>query len=227
MCSVQPQKNDDEVEIKNQLGVAFHFACPIYLAERPDFLKDVSTVSDEYLKKAQEDRSGEDELITLMTEGYHNDERLRNFTEFVGVTAWDILKEQGYEMEGRETTFMAMWTQEHNRHSLMEQHVHGDGAQIVGFYFLETPAECSRLVVHDPRAGKLQIDMPEQDPIEASVASRMINFEPKPGLIIFTNAWLAHSFSRHMASKPLKFVHFNLSVKNAAPTSFVPAAEVI
>jgi hypothetical protein len=55
----------------------------------------------------------------------------------------------------------------------------------------------------------------------------MINFEPKPGLMIFTNAWLAHAFTRHAADKPIKFVHFNLAVQMAAPANPMPAAEVV
>ena len=62
----------------------------------------------------------------------------------------------------------------------------------------------------------------------ATEASDMINFEPKPGMLVFTNAWLPHSFGRHAAKKPIKFVHFNLGVQfvpqQACPA---PAAEVI
>ena len=118
-----------------------------------------------------------------------------------------------------------MWTQEHYKHSSMEQHVHGYGAQIVGFYFLEVPEGSSRVIFHDPRAGKVQNDLPERDPNNASIASRMINFEPKPGLLMLTNSWLAHSFTRHASDKPIKFVHFNLNVQPANAAS--PAAEVV
>lgn len=110
----------------------------------------------------------------------------------------------------------------------MEQHVHMFGAQIVGFYFLEAPENSSRVVFHDPRPGKVQINLPEQDQSMATVASHMINFQPKPGLLIFSNAWLPHSFTRHASDKPLKFVHFNLTVQMAQPTGLMPApAEVI
>ncbi|NDG03534.1 MAG: hypothetical protein EB119_10195, partial [Synechococcaceae bacterium WBB_34_004] len=73
---------------------------------------------------------------------------------------------------------------------------------------------------------KAQIDLPETDVNQATIASKMINFEPKPGLMIFSNAWLAHSFTRHASEKPIKFVHFNLTVQ-MAQTVACPAAEVI
>lgn len=38
-------------KINTQLEVAYHFPCPIYLIERPDFLETVKEVSEEYLFK--------------------------------------------------------------------------------------------------------------------------------------------------------------------------------
>jgi len=147
---------------------------------------------------------------------------------FVGGTAWNILNEQGYAMQDKVVSFTEMWTQEHHKHSLMDQHIHGYGAQIVGFYFLEAPEGSSRVVFHDPRASKIPIDLPELDVTTASIASKMINFEPKPGMLMFANAWLAHSFTRHAADTPIKFVHFNLTVQMAqSATCQHPAAEVV
>jgi uncharacterized protein (TIGR02466 family) len=108
----------------------------------------------------------------------------------------------------------------------MEQHVHGYGSQIVGFYFIETPENCSRVVFHDPRSAKIQIDLPEQDMTMATPASKMINFVPKPGLLVFANAWLAHSFTRHASEQPIKFVHFNVSVLQAQEPA-IPPAEIV
>ena len=155
-----------------------------------------------------------------MTGNYFGDPRMADFSEFVGGTAWNILNEQGYAMQDKAVSFTEMWTQEHHKHSAMDAHVHGFGSQVVGFYFLETPENCSKIVFHDPRAAKVQIDLPEQDINTATPASKAINFTPKPGLMIFANSWLAHSFSRHAAELPIKFVHFNLTV---IPTSQLPA----
>ena len=216
-----------EVVQNTQLQVAMHFPCPIYLIERPDFLKDVQAVSDEALDAQRKEVDLNEIYPVLMTGNLFTDPRMAAFSEFVGATAWNILAEQGYAMHDKVVSFTEMWTQEHHKHSAMEQHTHGYGAQIVGFYFLETPENSSRVVFHDPRMGKVQIDLPENDPGQATIASKMINFEPKPGLMIFTNAWLAHAFTRHAADKPIKFVHFNLAVQMAAPANPMPAAEVV
>lgn len=217
-----------QVVQNTQLNVAYHFPCPIYLIERPDFLETVNAVSEEALAVAKKEQQLNEIYPVHMTGSYFADPRMAKFSEFVGATAWNILNEQGYAMQDKVVAFTEMWTQEHHKHSAMDAHVHGFGSQIVGFYFLETPQDCSRVVFHDPRAAKVQIDLPEQDMNMATPASKMINFEPKPGMMIFANSWLMHSFTRHAAELPIKFVHFNLTVQMAQPAACpMPAAEIV
>lgn len=217
-----------EVVQNTQLEIAIHFPCPIYLIERPDFLEIVSEVSEESLAQQNKERPLDEIYPVIMSNNYFDDPRLNQFAEFVGATAWNILNEQGYAMQDKLVSFTEMWTQEHHKHSLMEQHTHGYGSQIVGFYFLEVPDNSSRVVFHDPRIRKSLIDLPEVDISQATIASKMINFQPKPGLMIFANSWLAHSFTRHAAENPIKFVHFNLTVQMAVPAVCpAPAAEIV
>ena len=217
-----------EVVKNTQLQVAYHFPCPIYLIERPDFLEVVNTVSEEALEERRKAHDLDEIYPVYMTKNYFSDTRLAGFSEFVGGTAWNILNEQGYAMQDKAVQFTEMWTQEHYKHSAMDAHVHGFGSQIVGFYFLEAPENCSHVVFHDPRAAKVQIDLPEQDVNMATPASKMINFKPKPGMMIFANAWLSHAFTRHAAEQPIKFMHFNLTViQQAQACALPPAAEVI
>lgn len=216
-----------QVVLQTQLQVAYHFPCPIYLIERPDFLDVVNIVSEEALEVQRKKRDLNEMYPVYMTESYFGDSRMAEFSEFIGATAWNILNEQGYAMQDNAVSFTEMWTQEHYKHSAMDAHVHGYGSQIVGFYFLETPEGGSNVVFHDPRAAKVQIDLLEQDISMATPASKMINFTPKPGMMIFANSWLAHSFTRHAADLPIKFVHFNLSVIPAPQACATPPAEVI
>ena len=215
--------------VKNtQLQIAHHFPCPIYIIERLDFLDAVKVISEEALEVQRKERDLNEIYPVYMTNNYFADSRMAEFSEFVGGTAWNILNEQGYLMADKAVQFTEMWTQEHHKHSAMDAHVHGYGSQIVGFYFLETPEDCSNVVFHDPRAAKVQIDLQEQDISMATPASKAINFTPKPGMMIFANSWLAHSFTRHAADLPIKFVHFNLTVINAPQQSrLTSAAEIV
>ena len=221
----------NEVTPSTQVQATYHFPCPIYLIERPDFLDTVSTVSEENLEVSRKESDLNEIYPVYMTKNFYGDPRVAEFTQFIGATAWNILNEQGYAMQDIAVSFTEMWTQEHYKHSAMDAHVHGFGSQIVGFYFLETPEDGSRVVFHDPRSAKVQIDLPESDMSAATPASKMINFKPKPGLMIFANSWLSHSFTRHAADKPIKFVHFNLTViPNPSANNtcdLPPAAEII
>ena len=205
---------------------AFHyFPSSVYVAQKPEFLESVTEVSEEALSKITHDVH---ELYPMHnTDNYVGDPRLVEFVKCLWQNGWDILQSQGYAMDNFNVVVDAVWTQEHHKHSLMEQHVHGGGSQLVGFYFLETPEGCSRAMFHDPRGGKVQISLPEANMGNATPASNIINFLPEPGMMLISNAWLPHSFGRHGSDKPIKFVHFNLSVQYAPQVCSTSAAEVI
>lgn len=205
----------------DELQTVYCFPTMIHSALKPEFLDVVRAVSDEYL--AQQPHDVNEIYPAIMTGDYSGDERLKDFCTYIGSTAWQILSMQGSDMRNASTFFTEMWTQEHHKHSMMEQHVHGNGAQIVGFYFLETPENGSQAMFYDPRAGKVQINLPEADMGNVTAASNAIGVDPQPGMILFANSWLPHGFTRHGSDEPIKFVHFNINVEYAP----AQAAEVI
>lgn len=193
----------------HKINAEYFFSSPIYMIENLDFLEAVNEVGEEELAKVKNQIKLNDVYPVYMSANYYNDQRISDFANYVGTTAWNILNDQGYDMQNFILRYSEMWTQEHYKHSSMEQHVHSN-SHIVGFYFLETPENCSRLVVHDTRAGKIMSDLPQKDMNQATHASQMINFVPSPGLLVFLPGWLPHSFTRHVDDQPIKFVHFNL-----------------
>lgn len=207
--------------MSDDLQPVYCFPSIVVTAFKPEFLEAVNAVSDEQLAQQPDDIN---EIYPAKMSGdFSQDPRLADFCTFIGKSAWEILRNQGHDMQNASTFFTEMWTQEHHKHSLMEQHVHGNGAQLVGFYFLETPENCSKALFYDPRPGKVQINLPEADMSEITPASNMIGFEAKPGTMIFANSWLPHGFTRHGSDEPIKFVHFNINVEYAP----AQAAEVI
>lgn len=202
------------------------FPTLIYTIEKPEFIQDVTKAAEAALP---EDKTLDDTYPVLMSSTILDDPQARPFLEYAGSTSWNILNSQGYDMNNFDTYFTEMWMQAHYKHSLMEQHTHAFGVQMVGFYFLETPENCSNLQVHDPRPAKVQINLPQKDISQVSPATDIINITPTPGLLVFTNAWLHHSFGRHASDEPIKFIHFNVGV-NWNPkinSSDSPAAEII
>ena len=213
-----------------------YFPTTIYSLEAPQFLETVGQIVNESLDKVRQDFPS-DFLETAPYPMYHShslleDSRIQEFANFVAQTSWNILDSQGYAMNNFNTVIQELWAQEHHKHSLMEQHVHGGGAQIVGMYFLEVPENAPRLLIYDPRPGKVMVNLPEKDMSQATPASQMINFEPKSGVMYFTNSWLAHSFGKNIDNAKFKFVHFNIGVvynpqMPASECPVQPAAEVI
>lgn len=187
-----------------------YFPTNIYTVNKPEFLENVSEVASELLRIAKDHQKLDEIYPVIMTENFYNHPLAADFAAFVGNTSWDILDAEGYDMDRYGIKFSEMWVQEHHRHSLMETHVHGFGSQLTGFYFLEAPENCSRVVIHDARPGKVQSNLPEKNRDQVTGASGMINFPPMPGMLMILPAWLPHSFSRHAADEPIKFVHFNL-----------------
>ena len=218
----------NETPKQETLSANLHFPTIIYTIEKPEFLEAVGKIAEEALVEVRKNAKLNEIYPVHMTGNLFDKPEIIPFQYYVGGTAANILSEQGYNLQGFETYYSEMWCQEHFKHSSMEQHTHGAGSQIVGFYFLEAPEDGSRVVFHDPRAGKPLISWAEKDMSQATFASNLINFEPKPGLLMFTNAWLPHSFTRHGSDKPIKFIHFNLGLRPVAPTFCVaPAAEVV
>ena len=220
---------NNENKEKNELSVVSFFSAPVYVIEKPEFLKSTRKV----VKRSLAKRKGEVDLNPVypvyMTENLNYEPEMLEFANFVAQTAWDILFAQGYAMDNFNTYFESMWCQEHHATSSMEKHIHGNGVLMTGFYFLDCPKDATRAVFHDPRDAKVITSLPERNALEATHASNMINVIPKEGVLMFSNSWLPHSFTKNQSNKPVRFIHFNVAVAPAKQqnTCSKPTAEVI
>jgi hypothetical protein len=195
------------------LDTSLNFSSAIYSISEEGFLPSVTTVFDEAIAH-QKTVSKMDELYpSVMTGNLFADPRIEDFSSYIAHTAWNILNSQGYQMNDKEVFFHSMWGQEHHKYSSMDEHIHNNGVAIVGFYFIDCPENSPHLIISDPRIGKVQTDFPEADINTISLATSKISFTPENGKLFFTNAWLPHAFTRHNNEKPIKFIHFNLSVR--------------
>jgi len=195
--------------LSNQLSVANYFPTLIYTIEKPEFLDGVKTVFKAHLSKIKKSKKTDH---PIMTDDLTNEESIIDFLKYATATGWNILDSQGYKMEDKWVAYESMWGQRYNKYSQMEQHVHNNGVQLVGFYFLDCPQNSPKIVIHDPRPGKVQINLTESNIENATPASTMINFAPQEGMFFFANSWLPHSFTRNESLKPFNFIHFNLNV---------------
>lgn len=207
--------------MENQLTQSAYFGSGVYTVKAPQFLESVRAVSKEALAVSRPPKKNKI-YPSVMTVPYGNDPRIADFAAYVSQTAWNILHAQGYAMEPLVTVLGEMWTQEHLKAGGMEQHVHGQGAQMCAFYFLDCPPDCGRLVVHDPRPGRLATMLPQQDMNTLTDASDAVYFAPEDGLLVFANAWLPHSITRNASDKPFHFTHMNITTMPAVLAGVKP-----
>jgi uncharacterized protein (TIGR02466 family) len=205
----------------DKLEEGVYFVSKVYAVTKPEFLETVRRVSEKYLSMNRTT----DQQMTVMSTTYAEDPEIADFAAYVSQTAWNILQSQGYDVDNLVTYFTEMWTQEHNAFSNMDYHMHGNGAQISAFYFLDVPSDGCRLLAHDPRPAKVMVNLPAKNDSAVSDASTMVVFNPKPGTLFFTNSWLPHSFTKNMTMEPTRFVHMNLSV--AVSPQKQPDVEVV
>lgn len=198
----------------NILTVENHFATTAYFIDKPEFLETAKFVAKEYLLQVKKDKPKVDKLYPVYMSGsFWHDERIRDLVLFIGRAAWNILNDQGHNMDNQEVYFQELWAQEHYTHSANDEHVHGNGCQITGFYILEAPEDCSMIAIHDPRPAKVQINLPEKDSNKITAASTSAYYKPKAGQLYLLNSWVPHAFTRHGSNKPFKFIHFNLGTR--------------
>lgn len=213
-------------DVQDQLSIGIYFPVQVFSIHKPEFLIPVRKAAEIDLSKIT---AKIDPIYPVRMTGdmkYHPE--LANFIQYILSTAWNVLQSQGYAMADKNTYFLEFWCQEHHKHSSMDQHVHAAGAQISGFYFIDSPKDGMRPIIYDPRSGKVQSSLPESNVALVTPASGMINFEPTPGTLWLSNAWVPHSFSRHGSKKPARFIHFTIGVMQAPAALVVTStAEVI
>jgi len=219
-----------------QLMAHNYFPSPVYIVEKPEFLKDVRDVSLQHLALAKKQKPKLDPLFPVYQTGpIAHEPKLKDFTAYIAQTAWRILNDQGHAMEDNITFFQEMWCQEHQQFGGHAEHIHSLGSQITGFYFIDAPKGGSMVAMHDPRPGKLQVNLPEKNKEVVTTASGAIYFIPKPGQMFFINSWLPHSITRNPTKSSVRLVHFNLGVgpvpdhlkDKPVENKEVPAATVI
>ena len=201
-----------EQATSKQINANFFFPSSVCIVEQPDYLEPLSKLAKHYLKKHKEQYELNDLYPVHQTENFAGDPEVGSFGREIAEISWKILYDQGYDMERMSTVVSELWVQEHFKGSGHTEHVHSFGSQITGFYILEASDDSSKIVIHDPRPAKKQINLPERDIKNVSVGSSAINFNPVAGQLILINSYIPHEISRNPSNKPFRIIHFNVNV---------------
>lgn len=193
------------------------FPSAVFRVSQPDHLAITKDVLTQYIAKVQPNQWNVCQSESMF------DDRLEGLFTDIATTSYEMLVEQGYDMTNKQTRVAELWGQEFTRNGQHNEHVHGGGMQITGFYFVNTPENGSMPMVFDPRPGKKQISMRQSNFDEVGYASDQIILNVKAGDFMFFNSWLPHGFTRHESDEPFQFIHFNVCVEDA----ITPSVEIV
>ena len=196
-----------------------YFVTPIWSEKKMDFVKSLNKASDPYIKEARKTPESKEWLKKHGDFGrsWHStqlltDTKFMDFRNYVGQKCWEFLDHSGFDMTRYNTFFEQMWVQEfakkgggnHSAHMHWNTHVNG-------FYFLKGSKNTSHPVFHEPRTGARATKLHMKNQKGISPGTELINFQPKPGLLIIFPGYLEHEFSVDYGKDPFRFIHFNIS----------------
>ena len=203
----------------------------IYQAEIPEYLsnKDFMDVCNEHTDKAIKNTQQKIEErqkkynTTIKDHGlsYHSesklyeDDRFHNFELLVRNTAYNILANQGFDLSNHTLDYTEMWIQKfaHDGGGHQDTHVHWDN-HISGFYFVDCSERTSKPIFHDPRQGRMMLNLPIKDHSKLCPAMERQIIKVKPGSLLLFNSWLPHQFSVDDGLDPFRFIHFNIQARS-------------
>ena len=205
-----------------QLGREDYFKCPIWFADAPKFVKDLNKASDKYIEVAKKNLKKDiakrnkkfgnkgDMGHVFHSNSLIGDPNFLQLQNYIGATAHNLLEEMGFDMTNYQLFTTEMWVQEFAKnggghHTL---HTHWNG-HISGFYFLKASEKTSRPVFEDPRPGNMMNLLPQKDGTKITYASFQVNYEVKPGRMIFFPSYMPHMYAVDLGYEPFRFIHWN------------------
>ena len=192
------------------------FKTPIWVEEKPEFLKSLNKASDKYIKEARKRQKDWIKKYGDFGRSYHStpltlDNDFIDLRNYIGQKSWDFLDWCGFDMQQYVTMFSEMWVQEfakkggghHSAHVHWNQHVSG-------FYFLKCNEKTSYPILHEPRTGAraTKLNMKPNSPV--TYGTELVHYKPKPGTLIIFPGYLEHEFAVDHGKSPFRFIHWNI-----------------
>jgi|TARA_X000001382_G_scaffold82285_1_gene58039 uncharacterized protein (TIGR02466 family) len=205
-----------------KLNLEQYFASPIWWADETKFVKELNKASDKYIKEAQKNLKESIDKRNKkfgdkgdMGHVFHStsligDSKFKELQDYIGATTSNLLVEMGFDLTNYSIFITEMWVQEFAKkggghHTL---HTHWNG-HMSGFYFLKASEATSLPIFDDPRPGNVMNLLPEKDKTKVTYASSQINYQVKPGRLMFFPSYMPHQYVVDMGYEPFRFIHWN------------------
>ena len=198
------------------MQITEYFKTPIWIEDKPEFVKSLNKASNQYIKDA---RKREKEFIKKHGDfgrSYHStpltmDNNFLDFRNYVGQKSWEFLDWQGFDMQQYTTMFSELWVQEfakkggghHSAHVHWNQHVSG-------FYFLKCSDKTSYPIFHEPRTGARATKLKMKPGNGVFHGTELVHFKPKPGTLIIFPGYMEHEYAVDFGIEPFRFIHWNI-----------------
>ena len=191
------------------------FKTPIWVEDKPEFVKSLNKASDKYIKEAKKRNKDYIKQHGDFGQSYHSspltlDNDFLDLRNYAGQKSWDFLDWQGFDMSRYQTMFHEMWVQEFSKkggghHSA---HVHWN-QHVSGFYFLKCSDKTSMPVFHEPRTGARATKLFTKSK-DLCHGSELVHFKVHPGTLIIFPGYLEHEFIVDHGKDPFRFIHWNI-----------------
>ena len=195
------------------------FKSPVWIGNAPEFVEKLNKSADPYVEKTKKIMKKEidarnkkfgnkgDRGYIYQTTSLIGDPNFSEIQNYIIGTSHNLLTEMGFDLKDYQVFMTEMWVQDFAKKGGGTQitHSHWNG-HISGFYFLKCSEATPRPTFADPRPGCLMNLLPEKDKTKVTYASNQINYEVKPGTIVFSPSALPHMYQPDMGYEDRKSV---------------------
>jgi uncharacterized protein (TIGR02466 family) len=194
------------------------FKTPIWVENKPDFLKSLTKATDKYIKEAKKNKDVKEYIKYYGDFGnsYHStpltfDNDFLDFRNYISTKSTDFLDSQGFDLSSYALILSELWVQEFSKkggghHSA---HVHWN-QHVSGFYFLKCSPKTSFPVFHEPRTGARATKLKLKTGSNIDYADEKMHYRPTPGDLVIFPGYLEHEFVVDHGIDPFRFIHFNI-----------------
>ena len=198
------------------MQIVEYFKTPIWIEEKPEFVKSLNIASNQYIKDAKKREKDYIKKHGDFGRSYHStpltmDNNFLDFRNYIGQKSWEFLDWQGFDMQQYTTMFSELWVQEfakkggghHSAHIHWNQHVSG-------FYFLKCSDKTSYPIFHEPRTGARATKLKMKPGNGIFHGTELVHFKPKPGTLIIFPGYMEHEYAVDFGVEPFRFIHWNI-----------------
>jgi hypothetical protein len=183
-----------------------YFPTRVYRAERPDLLQPALSVCNRYLDEVRNNN-----FLVSQTHNLGREIEIRSLSDYLLLSAGNILREQGYMVEKYDFYVSSIWAQEIKPGGSTDIDLHKN-SQICGLFFLEVPKSGISVVYHDTRLNKTMIELDFEQNENITYATNSIYFQNlNSGTVLFNNSWMAYQLLSVDPDSHATCIHFTIS----------------